>query len=105
MTIRLRSDYDALMVREVARTAVDGPLVRRLLSIAAVYDGMSRRDAAKLGGMDRQTLHDWVHRFNDEGPAGLVDRKAPGADRKLKPEQWPSWRKSLRGAPIFPRTA
>ena len=53
------------------------------MSIAAVYDGMSRAEAARVGGMDRQTLRDWVHRFNDEGPAGLLDRKAPGAASKL----------------------
>lgn len=75
------------MVREAARTAGDAAEVRRLLVIAVVYDGMSRADAAKVGGMDRQTLRDWVHRFNAEGPAGLIDRKAPGAERKLTPGQ------------------
>jgi transposase len=54
-----------------------------LLSIAAVYDGMNRTDAARIGGMDRQTLRDWAHRFNEDGPTGLVNRKAPGALARL----------------------
>ena len=45
-----------------------------MLSIAAIYDGMSRTDAARIGGMDRQTLRDWVMRFNEAGPEGLIDR-------------------------------
>ena len=58
-----------------------------LLAVAAVYDGMNRSAAATVGGMDRQTLRDWVHRFDAEGPTGLVDRKAPGAARRLTPVQ------------------
>ena len=56
MAISLRTDYDATSVRQAARTAGDAAQVRRLLAIAAVYDGMSRTDAAKVGGMDWQTL-------------------------------------------------
>lgn len=85
--IALRTDYTATAVRAVAARAGDAAQVRRLLSIAAVYDGMSRADAATIGGMDRQTLRDWVHRFNAEGPAGLVNRKAPGAEPKLTSAQ------------------
>ena len=48
---------------------------------------MSRTDAARVGGMDRQTLRDWVHRFNDEGPDGLFDRKENGSVRRLSAEQ------------------
>ena len=87
MAITLRSDYDAAAVRAAARSARDGAQVRRLLAIAAVYDGRSRTEAATVGGMDRQTLRDWVHRFNEAGPAGLVNRKAPGAAAKLTAEQ------------------
>ncbi len=85
--IPLRSDWDAVRVREAARLAEDAGRVRRLLAIAAVYDGMSRAAAATLGGMDRQTLRDWVHRFNAHGPTGLTDRKAPGAAPRLTPDQ------------------
>ena len=81
--IPLRTDYDATDMRTLARKATDPNQVRRLLAIAAVYDGMNRRDAAAVGGMDRQSLRDWVHRFNETGPEGLHDRKAPGAVPKL----------------------
>jgi transposase len=82
-TIGLRADYTAEAVRTAAARVCDAAQARRLLAIAAVYDGMSRRDAAKIGAMDRQTLRDWVHRFNAEGPDGLVNRKPPGAAAKL----------------------
>jgi transposase len=85
--IPLRSDWDAGRVRDAARLAEDAAQVRRLLAIAAVYNGMSRAAAATLGGMDRQTLRDWVHRFNTAGPSGLIDRKAPGAAARLTPDQ------------------
>ncbi len=85
--IGLRLDWNASRVRDVARGVRDSDQVRRLLAIAAVYEGMSREQAAKLAGMDRQTLRDWVHRFNAEGPDGLTDRLAPGAARRLTPDQ------------------
>ena len=56
---------------------------RRLLAIAAVLHGSSREQAAKIGGMDRQTLRDWVIRFNEQGPDGLVNKPSPGAPGKL----------------------
>ena len=86
-SVGLRGDFDAAGVRRLAREAGDADQARRLLSIAAVYEGMSRSDAARIGGMDRQTLRDWVHRFNDEGAAGLVNRPPPGNPRRLTAEQ------------------
>ena len=83
----LRDDLDAASVRRLAREAQDADQARRLLAIAAVYDGMGRAAAALIGGMDRQTLRDWVHRFNAEGAGGLVNRSAPGNPRRLTPEQ------------------
>ena len=59
---------------------------RRLLAIAAVLDGASREEAAKIGGMDRQTLRDWVIRFNEQGPDGLINVPSPGAPGKLNDE-------------------
>ena len=59
---------------------------RRLLAIAAVLDGSSREQTAKIGGMDRQTLRDWVIRFNEQGPDGLVNGSSPGAPGKLTDE-------------------
>src|SRR3974390_1901508 len=66
-----------------ARRGKDSDQVRRLLAIAAVLDGASRAEAAKVGGMDRQTLRDWVIRFNEQGPDGLINVPAPGAPAKL----------------------
>ena len=85
--IALRQDYDAARVRALARASRDARQVRRLLALAAVYDGASRREAAAAGGMDRQILRDWALRFNAEGPDGLIDRQAPGPRPKLTPEQ------------------
>lgn len=85
--IRLRSDWDAVRVGAAAREAENADQVRRLLAIAAVYEGKKRTEAARVGAMDRQTLRDWVHRFNAEGPGGLIDRKAPGAAPRLTAEQ------------------
>jgi len=85
--VRLRDDFTALEVRALAARSKDGAQVRRLLSIAAVYDGLNRCDAARIGGMDRQTLRDWVHRFNAEGPDGLIDRWAGGPKPRLTAAQ------------------
>jgi transposase len=85
--IALRRDYDAGTLRRLARQSRDANASRRLLALAAIRDGMSRTDAARVGGMDRQTLRDWVHRFNAGGPDGLVDRPAPGRACRLNPDQ------------------
>ncbi len=87
VAIPLREDFDSRRIRSVASRCDDANQVRRLLSVAAVYDGTSRTEAARIGGMDRQTLRDWAHRFNAEGPSGLIDRKAPGAPAKLTAAQ------------------
>ncbi len=85
--IPLRDDHDANQLRCLARCSTNNRQIRRLLALAAVYDGMSREEAAKVGGMDRQTLRDWVHRFNDEGPDGLIDRERPKRQRRLNEAQ------------------
>ncbi len=79
--VPLRDDYDAAELRRLARLSKEPRQARRLLAIACIYDGMSRADAARAGGMDRQTLRDWVHRFNEEGPDGLCNRTPPRARR------------------------
>jgi transposase len=76
--VRLRTDFTAGELRRLAKKAKDANQSRRLLSLAAVLDGMSRTEAAMIGGMDRQTLRDWVHRFNEAGPDGLLDNWASG---------------------------
>src|SRR5258708_1542061 len=70
--IPVRTDYAAGEVRRFAQRAKDAAQARRLLAIAAVLDGASREEAAKIGGMDRQTLRDWVIRFNEQGADGLI---------------------------------
>ena len=81
--LALRDDYDAASLRELARKAKDTRQVRRLLALACVYDGMDRAAAARAGGMDRQSLRDWVAAFNAKGPDGLKDAKRSGAPPKL----------------------
>jgi transposase len=76
--VALRTDYDGTALRLLARTSKDGPQTRRLLALAAIYDGGPRSGAARIGGVGLQTVRDWVLRFNARGPAGLVDRKPPG---------------------------
>ena len=98
-SVGLRGDFDAAAVRRLARTAADAAQVRRLLAIAAVYEGMSREDAARIGGMDRQTLRDWVHRFNSDGVDGLVNRPPPGNPRRLTPEQEAELAKVVEAGP------
>ena len=85
--VALRPDWDAKRVRAAAREAEDADQARRLLAIAAAYEGQDRAAAAKVGAMDRQTLRDWVHRLNAAGPEGVIDRKPAGAARRLTPEQ------------------
>src|SRR5215813_2664891 len=81
--IAVRTDYTAGEVRVLAKRVKDAAQARRLLAIAAVLDGASRTEAAKIGGMDRQTLRDWVIRFNDQGPDGLINIASPGVPPKL----------------------
>src|SRR5205807_4068093 len=81
--IPVRTGYSAGEVRQLAKRAKDAAQARRLLAIAAVLDGASREDAAKIGGMDRQTLRDWVIRFNEQGPDGLINIPSPGVPPKL----------------------
>ena len=83
MPIALRADYDAEMVRAAAKRSKDGPQARRLLALAAIYDGASRTEAAKIGGVTLQIVRDWVTKFNAHGPEGLIDRKPPGQAPRL----------------------
>ena len=85
--VRLRQDFGADELRSLAARAKGVGQARRLLALAAVHDGMNRSEAARIGGMDRQTLRDWVHRFNQYGPEGLIDIKPPGRPPKLSEDQ------------------
>jgi transposase len=83
MPVPLRTDFDATQLRVLARATKDGPQARRLLALAAIYEGASRTEAARIGGVTLQIVRDWVLKFNAQGPAGLIDRKAPGQPAKL----------------------
>ena len=85
--IPLRRDFDAPTLRRLARRCRDNRQIRRLLALAAVYDGLNRTEAARIGGMDRQTLRDWVLRFNADGPDGLTNRGGAGRPRLLNEKQ------------------
>jgi len=84
--IAVKSGHTSGEVRRLATRAKDAAQARRLLAIAAVLDGASREEAATIGGMDRQTLRDWVIRFNEQGPEGLINKPSPGAPGKLTDE-------------------
>ena len=83
MSLPLRADFDALQLRMAAKKTKDGPQARRLLALAAIYDGASRTEAAVIGGVTLQIVRDWVLKLNAHGPEGLVDRKAPGQPSRL----------------------
>jgi transposase len=83
MHIPLRADFDAQMSRAAAKRSKDGPQARRLLALAAIYDGATRTQAAKISGVTPQIVRDWVVKFNALGPDGLIDRKAPGQRSRL----------------------
>src|SRR3712207_246137 len=85
--VRMRTDFSADELRRLAATTKNANQSRRLLSLAAVLDGMNRTEAARIGGMDRQTLRDWLHRFNEQGPDGLKDTWSKGNPPRLSPEQ------------------
>lgn len=76
--IGLRVDYTAAGLRSLARLSRDGNHVRRLLTMATIYEGGTRSDAARFGDVGLQTVRDWVLRFNAAGPDGLIDGIPPG---------------------------
>ena len=85
--VGLRGDYAAGQLRGLAKRSRDATQTRRLLALAAIYEGGSRTEAAKIGGVGLQTVRDWVLAFNAEGPGGLINGKAPGNASLLDDEQ------------------
>ena len=98
--IALREDYDAVLLRELAKRSDDADQVRRLLALAVVYDGGLRSDGAEAGGVGLRTFRDWVLRFNADGPAGLVDGKAPGQVPRLDQAQQGELAQLVEAGPI-----
>jgi len=82
----LRSDFDASKVRAAAPSLKDAGQTRRLLALAEIYDGASRTQAARTGGVTLQIIRDWVVKFNSFGPQGLIDKKPPGQPPLLNGE-------------------
>src|SRR3954452_9885963 len=104
MPIALRADYDAGRLRGLARKTKDGPQARRLLALAAIYDGATRTQAAGIGGVTLQIVRGWVGKFNGSWPDGLIDRKAqaegraPGGardDDRKRPDPGGAWGSSM----------
>ena len=83
MAISLRTDFDASALRTCAKKTKDGPQARRLLALAAIYDGATRTEAAKIGDVTLQIVRDWVMKFNAHGPDGLINRKSLGQPPRL----------------------
>lgn len=101
--LRIRTDLTPEDLRQEARSEKDGRVVRRLMGIAMALDGSSREEAARYGGMDRQTLRDWVVRYNAEGVAGLRDRPHTGRPPLLAPELEPELARLIAAGPDLER--
>lgn len=97
--IGLRADFDGDALRRLAKRSDDANQTRRLLALAAIYDGASRTAASKIGGVTLQVVRDWVLRFNAGGPPGLIDRKAPGKASILDDDQRQALAKAVDDGP------
>lgn len=100
MAIALRLDFDADAVRAEARQSKDGNQVRRLLTLALIYEGATRSEAARFGGAGVQIVRDWVVQFNTRGPEGLIDGKSTGQPRKLNDAQREALAAIIEAGPI-----
>jgi len=98
--VGLRGDYEAGQLRGLAKRSADAAQTRRLLALAVIYEGGSRSEAAKIGGVGLQTVRDWVLAFNAEGPGGLINRKAPGNASLLNDEQRQALARIVESGPI-----
>ena len=96
----LRLDFDGAALRRLARSSRDAKQVRRLLALAAIYEGAPRSEAARIGGVTLQIVRDWVVRFNAEGPCGLIDRKPPGCRPLLSDDQRRALVEIIESGPI-----
>jgi transposase len=94
-----RKDLSAGDLRAASARTKDAKAARRLLAIALVLEGSDRKTAAESCGMDRQTLRDWVHRYNAEGISGLTNRHSAGAKPLLNPEQKAELAQMVREGP------
>jgi transposase len=100
MPIPLRPDFDAAATRAAARRSKDGGQARRLLALAVIYEGVSRTEAERIGGVTLQIIRDWVVKFNATGPDGLIDRKAPGQPSILNATHRAALVEAIESGPI-----
>ncbi len=98
--IGILDDFDAAALRVLAKASRDPDQLRRLLSLAEIYEDGSRGDAARVGGVGLQTVRDWVLRFNAGGPEGLIDPKPPGKAPKLNEAQRQALVQVVESGPI-----
>lgn len=96
----MREDFDGAALRRLARLTKSAPQARRLLALAQIYDGGSRSDAARIGGVTLQIVRDWVIRFNACGPDGLLDGKAAGKASILNDAQRRALVETVERGPI-----
>ena len=92
--------YSASQLRGLARKTTDGQQSRRLLTLAAIYDGATRTEAAKIGGVTLQIIRDCVMRFTARGAAGLLDGKSPGQPSRLNDVQRQAIVRMVESGPI-----
>jgi transposase len=100
MPVPLRTDFDAAALRAMARQSKDGPQARRLLALAAIYEGATRTAAGRIGGVTVQIVRDGVVKFNVHGPEGLITRKPPGQPSKLTNAHRAALRARVDAGPI-----
>lgn len=98
--VGLRADFDGEGLRRLARSSRDASQVRRLMALASIYEGGTRGEAARIGGVGLQTVRDWVLRFNAAGPDGLIDGKAPGAAPLLDAERRRALARIVESGPV-----
>ena len=100
MPIPLRADYDAVHLRAAARESKDAGQTRRLLALAAIYDGATRTEAATIGGVTLQIVRDWVLKLNAHGPDGLINLKSPSPPAILADEHRRALAAAIEDGPI-----
>jgi transposase len=100
MPLPLRADFGASQLRSFARRPKDAPQARRFLALAAIYEGATRTEAAKIGGVTLQIVRDWVVKFNAHGPDGLLDKKAPGQASRLNDAHRAALAKAIDEGPM-----
>ena len=98
--VGLQDGFTAAELRRLAQSRRDCGQVRRLLALAVTYDGGSRSEAARIGGVGLQTVREWVLRLNRDGPDGLVDGKAPSGRPRLDVTQRPALAVVVESGPI-----